>query len=257
MKKGLKLICLMVFFLTSLLASPKKECEKKGDNFIFIKDECINYKTFLGNSEGLNIIVHGTWDEGTDVLSTYTAFAEDIALRSDVTTVVVAFPGYSESSSKKLKSIASKEQKNLAATKEYIEFFVSLVESLKKEFESKYTTVIAHSAGCMLSATSLGFKDNLFENLLCAGGVYDIHKKTDQKGLISAIDVVDKISKDINFVIVYGTEDSVSTPKMNKDFYKIAKNKGLNVKLVEAKNASHMQLEMTGESIDAIENFFE
>lgn len=250
-------IILSSVLFTSLFANPKKICNEKGDNYIFVKGECINYKTFLGDSEGLNIIVHGTWDEGTDILARYTSFAEDVALKSDVTTIVVALPGYSDSTSNKLKAIGSKEYKNLAATKEYVEFFALLVEELKKEFESSYTTIIAHSAGCMLSATSLGFKKDLVDNLLCAGGVYDIHKKTDKKDLISAVDVINKISKDTKIVIVYGTKDTVSTPKMNKDFYEIAKKKGLNVKLVEAKDVPHMELEMTKSSMEAIEDFFE
>lgn len=44
---------------------------------------------------------------------------------------------------------------------------------------------------------------------------------------------------------------------MSKDFYNLAKKKGLNVELVEVKNATHMDLEMQKESLEAIENLFE
>ena len=50
---------------------------------------------------------------------------------SDISTIAVALPGYSKSSSNKLLPLSNKEVKNLAATKEYIEFLENLVESLK------------------------------------------------------------------------------------------------------------------------------
>ena len=52
-------------------------------------------------------------------------------MMSDVSTIAVALPGYSKSSSNKLLPLSNKEVKNLAATKEYIEFLENLVESLK------------------------------------------------------------------------------------------------------------------------------
>ena len=235
----------------------KDDCKSKGDDYVFAKGECINFKAFEGEKEGLTIIVHGTWDEGTDVIARYSPFAEDVSMSSEITTLAVALPGYSKSSSNKLKYIGSKTDKNLAATKEYVDFFVELVEALKEKYESKKTTIIAHSAGCMLSATAVGTKPNLVDNLICAGGVYDIHKKTSDKGLISAVDVINNISKETKIAIVYGTQDDVSTPAMNKEFYELAKKKGLNVQLVEAKNAPHMELEMTKESKEVIEKLFE
>jgi alpha-beta hydrolase superfamily lysophospholipase len=247
------LIVAALFFANSVFADVKSDCESKGDGFIYAKNECINYKLFEGDEEGLNIVVHGTWDEGTDIIARYSPFAEDVAMSSDISTISLALPGYSQSSSNNLKAIGSKEIKNLAATKEYVEFFAELVENLKQKYDSKKTTIIAHSAGCMLSATALGQKDVFVDSLLCAGGAYDIHKKApEQKGLISAVDVIDNISKDTNIMIVYGTADDVSTPQMNKEFYDLAKEKGLKVELIEAKDAPHMELEMTNEAKNAL-----
>ena len=65
------------------------------------------------------------------------------------------------------------------------------------------------------------------------------------------------VSKETKIAIVYGTQDDVSTPAMNKEFYELAKKKGLNVQLVEAKNAPHMELEMTKESKEVIEKLLE
>ena len=40
-------------------------------------------------------------------------------------------------------------------------------------------------------------------------GVYDIHKKSNDKKLISAVDVVDKISKKTKIVLIYGRADEI------------------------------------------------
>ncbi|RXI24823.1 alpha/beta hydrolase [Aliarcobacter trophiarum] len=232
--------------------SIKEDCNKKGEDFIYVQNECISYKKFDGDGEALNIIIHGTWDEGSDTLARYSPFAEDIAMRSDISTIAVALPGYSKSSSNKLISIGNKRSKNLAATKEYVEFLATLVESFKTKYNPSKITLIGHSAGCMMSATLLGVKPDLVNNLVCVGGVYDIHKKSDDKKLISAVDVVDKISKNSKIVLAYGTLDDISTPQTTIDFYNLAKQKGLDVKLIEVKDGVHIDLDMTTEVKNAI-----
>ncbi|MGH2277910.1 alpha/beta hydrolase [Aliarcobacter sp. ERUVET-7] len=239
-------------FVNYLFANTKDDCIKKGDGFIYVQNECIAYKKFNGEGDSLNIIIHGTWDEGSDTLARYSPFAEDLTMMSDVSTIAVALPGYSKSSSNKLLPLGNKEVKNLAATKEYIEFLENLVLSLKAKYSAKKITLIAHSAGCMMSATLLGVKPDLVDNLVCVGGVYDIHKKSNDKKLISAVDVVDKISKKAKIVLIYGTADEISTPQTTIDFYNLAKQKGLDVKLVEVKDGVHIDLDMTTQSKDSI-----
>ncbi|QKF58713.1 alpha/beta hydrolase family protein [Aliarcobacter lanthieri] len=248
-----KFLVLITLFVSSLFANiTKDDCIKKGEGFIFVQNECTNYKKFDGDGDSLNILIHGTWDEGSDTLARYSPFAEDITMMSDISTIAIALPGYSQSSSNKLLPLGSKEVKNLAATKEYIEFLVSLVEALKEKYSSSKINLIGHSAGCLMSSTLLGLKPNLVDNLVCVGGVYDIHQRSDDKNLISAIDVVDNISKNTKIVLIYGTEDDISTPQMTIDFYNLAKSKGLDVKLVEVKNGVHIDLDMTTESKNAI-----
>lgn len=254
MKKYLISLCL----LTSLFATDKASCENKNGSFIYAKGECIEYKKYDGeNDEALNIIIHGTWEEGSDTIARYSPLAEDIALRSDISTLAIALPAYSKSSSNKLLAIGNKKVKNLAATKEYVEFLGVLVENLKEKYKSSKITLIAHSAGCMMSATLLGIKEDLVDNLVCMGGIYDIHKRSDDKSLISAIDIVDKISKKVKIVLVYGTLDDISTPQMTKDFYKLAKQKGLDVTLLELKDLGHMDLDSASQTKEAIEKLLE
>jgi hypothetical protein len=53
-------------------------------------------------------------------------------------------------------------------------------------------------------------------------------------------------------VLVYGTADDISKPQVTIDFYNLAKQRGYDVKLVEAKGAPHLDLDMTDESVAAI-----
>ncbi|MBY0541394.1 MAG: alpha/beta fold hydrolase [Campylobacterales bacterium] len=260
-KKNLLLSSFIIASSLSLNAAiiSKDECAKKGDNFIYAGNECIEYKKFKGEVEGsLNIIVHGTWKDGTDTLARYAPFAEDISMRTDVTTIAVALPGYSKSSTNNFTSLSHEGVENLAAKKEYVEFLGELVKALKKKYEASKITYIGHSAGCMMGATLTGLKPMLIDNLVCAGGVYDIKKEKPQlKDAISIIDVLDKVDKQTKFVLIYGTADDISKPQTTIDFYNLAKSKGFDVKLVEAKDAQHIDLDMTTESIEAITELVE
>lgn len=244
----------------SLFASSisKDECLKKSGDFIFAGNECIEYFTSEGDTENsINIVVHGTWDAGTNTLGRYAPFAETLSMATDITTIAVALPGYSNSSTNKLKSLSDKDSKHLAATKEYVVFLGSLVKALKEKYESTTVNLIAHSAGAMMSGTLSGLEPNLLNNVILAGGRYDIHKIEKDKGFISMIDVLNKIDKKTNFLFIYGTKDKISKPELTKSFYKVALKNGLNVKLIEVKDAVHIDLDMTDTSVEAITSMLE
>ena len=240
---------------SSLFASnvSKEDCTKKGDNFIFAGNECIQFYKSKGDTEdALNIVVHGTWKEGTNTLARYSPFAENLSLQTDITTVAVALPGYSGSSTNNFKSLAHEGDGNLSVKREYVEFLASLVEALKEKFHATKVTYIGHSAGCTMGATMTGLNPHLVNNLVCAGGVYNIHEKEYGKNLISMTDVLHNVNKDMKMVLVYGAADDISKPQITIDFYNLAKEKGFNVKLVEAKDAPHLDLDMTDEAVNAI-----
>ena len=253
--KSKVLFSLLLGSSLSLFASnvSNENCVTKGENFIFAGGECIEYKKFDGDSEDkLNIIVHGTWPEGTNTLGRYGPFAESIAFQTDVSTIAVALPGYSNSSTNRFPALSHEGVNNLSANKDYINFLGDLVEALKEKYEAKTITYVGHSAGCSMGATLTGIRSELVNNILCAGGNYDVHKKSDDKSLVSIVDVLDSVSKDTKFVLVYGTKDEISKPEVTKEFYSLAKEKGFDVKLVEAKDAVHLDLDMTDASVKAL-----
>jgi len=234
----------------------EQKCNNKKGEYIFSGGECIEYASFEGESKDkLIVIIHGAWKEGTNTLARYKPFAENINLDTDITTVAISLPGYSGSSTNHIQALAhNKNALKMASSKKFIKFFSTLLQDLKTKYKAKELIVIAHSAGAIATATTLGYKPNLIEKAALAGGRYDIHKIKKDKNLISAIDYIDKISKTIKILLICGTKDIISKPKVTKEFYKKAKVKGLNVQLLEIKNAKHLDLDMQEKSVEAIEN---
>lgn len=244
----------LFFCAGSVFASVNESaCSNKGENFIFAGGECIQFAKSEGDTEGaVNIIVHGTWKPGTNTLGRYAPFAETLAMNTDITSIAVALPGYSKSSTNKLKSLSHEGEKNLAATKEYVVFLEALVKALKAKFEAQTVNLIGHSAGGMMSATLVGYNPELVQTVTVAGGRFDIHEKTEEKGLISIIDYIDNVKKDTKILLVYGTKDTISEPEVTTKFYELAKKKGLNVKIVKVEGAPHIDLDMSDPSVEAI-----
>lgn len=254
---GFFIICLTISSIQAKIVT-KNICLLKGNNFIYAGGECIEYHESLSdNKNALNIVVHGVWSEGTNVLGRYSTFADDLAIQTDISTVAVALPGYSGSSTNNLKSLGHKGSKYLASTKEYIKFLSELILSLKKRYKVKIINYIGHSAGAAMGATLIGYKPKLINNLVSAGGYFDIHKRSKDKELISAVDYIDNVDKNTKILLIYGTKDKISKPKVSKDFYNIAKEKLLNVKLVKVKDGIHLDLDMSDTSEEAIVEFLE
>lgn len=261
MKIRILFILIISFVFTTILSAKKideKECNTKGENFIFAGGECIEFAEFKGDNENsINIVVHGTWDEGTNTLGRYAPFAENLAMQTDITTIAVALPGYSGSSTNNFKALGSKEVENLAAKKEYLDFMADLIEKLRDKENAEFVTYIGHSAGGMMGATLSGYKPGLINNLVVAGGRFDIHKVSNDRTLISIVDFMDNIDKDTKYILVYGTKDTISTPDVTTDFYEKAKKQGLDVTLVKVEDAPHLDLDMSDECVEAIVKLYE
>ncbi|MCI0501283.1 MAG: alpha/beta hydrolase [Epsilonproteobacteria bacterium] len=262
-KKTITIVGLYLILGTQFLfadnAKIEELCEAKKGNFIYADGECIEFYKADGDKDGaLNIIVHGNWPDGTNIIGRYTPFVDNIAMATDTITVVVALPGYSKSSSNKLKTLAKGENNRpLAATKEYIHFMEELVISLKNKYDASTVNYIGHSAGAIMGATLSGKNPDLIQNIALIGGRYNIHEISKDKALVGATDVINDINKDMNIVLTYGTKDIISPPKVTKDFYSLAKSKGFKIKLVEVKDGEHVDLDMSDESVKSIVNMLE
>lgn len=250
-KLSLLLISLVLSTSFAFGAVNQAECKKQGDNFIFAGGECIQYAVSKGETEGaLNIVVHGTWKSGTNTLGRYAPFAETLAMNTDITTVAVALPGYSKSSTNQLQDL--NHVKYNVYTKDYIDFIADLVNALKKRFHASTVNYMGHSAGATLGANMIAKYPGIVNTLTAAGGHYslDKFKQEDRKNLYSIGDHLDQVG-DTKILLVYGTADTISKPKVTKDFYAKAKQKGLDVKIVKVQGAPHLDLDMSDKSVEA------
>ena len=260
---GKKLLIFTATLFLSLNLNAKNidtaECTNLGEDFIFAGGECIETRMFEGDSnEHLLIIVHGTWDEGTNTLGRYAPFAESMNMNTDLTTIAVALPGYSGSSTNNLPSLADKKvHTNQAGRKVYVEFLGELITVLKQKYEASKITLVGHSAGARMVATLTGLKPGLVQNVALAGGGYVVKAENKGKDLISFNDVIDSASKDTNYLFIYGTEDKISKPEVTTEFFKVAQEKGLKAKLVKVEGAAHIDLDMTDPSVEAITEMVE
>lgn len=230
----------------------KEQCSIKGENYIFAAGECIQYVSFKGEgTDSLNIIVHGTWKSGTNTLGRYAPFAETINMNTDITTVAVALPGYSGSSTNTIKDL--NHGGNSVYTKEYINFMASLIKALKEKFKATTVNYIGHSAGASLGVNTVALNPNLLQSVTAAGGRFnlDTFKKSEKTNLVTISDHLNSV-KDTKILLVYGTKDTISEPKVTKDFYELAKSKGINVSIVKVEGAEHIDLDMTDPSVEAI-----
>ncbi len=260
MKKSL--LTFVVLLLLAFNLEAKKidvnECKSLGDNFIFAGNECIEFNFFEGDTnEHIMVIVHGTWPDGSNTLGRYAPFAETMNMNTDLSTIAVALPGYSGSSTNNFSALAHEGVKNLSSNKEYIVFLGELIKALKDKYEAKTVTYVGHSAGARMGATLTGTNPGLIQNIALAGGSYTIKNEDKNKELISLSDVIDSVDKNTNFLFIYGTNDKISKPEVTKNFFKIAKEKGLKATLVKVEGAEHLDLDMTDTSIDAITTMLE
>jgi len=250
---------LLMFILTSSLLSEtvsKQQCNEKGDGYIYAGEECIQYVEFEGDKEdSLNIVVHGAWKNGSNTLARYAPFAETLNMNTDITTIAVALPGYSKSSTNNFGGLLNKGhgEPSLVGKKEYVAFMSDLILKLKTKYNSTTVNYIGHSAGAFLGATVTGYTPGLIQNIVCAGGGHNIHKSMkNTTSLISLVDVVNNVNKNTKFLIVYGTKDKISPPKRNINFHKFLQNNGLNSTIIKVNGAGHLDLDMTDTSVDAI-----
>jgi len=193
-----------------------------------------------------------------NLLGRYAPFADNLSMSTDITTIAVALPGYSNSSTNNFQALSHAGTKNLAANKEYIHFLSDLVKKLKENYKATKVNYIGHSAGAFMGSTLTGFSPGLISTMTSAGAGYDIHSKVkESKQLISLIDYIDNIDKETQFLLVYGTKDEISKPQVTIDYYNALIKKGYKARLVKVKNAPHLDLDMTDTTVEAVSDMLE
>ncbi len=235
------------------------QCNEKGNGYLSAGGECINYKAYEGDgNERLILVIHGSWKAGTNILGRYAPFAETLNMNTDITTVAIALPGYSGSSSNAMPALEHEAKPSPSATKEYVEFLGQMVEAFKTKFEADNVTYVGHSAGARMGATLMGVKPGLINQIALAGGGYVTGDDIKQyPNAISFMDVMDSADKEAKYLLIYGSADEISKPEKTINAYEKMKEAGFDVQLVEAKGAKHLDLDMTDASVNAITTMLE
>ncbi|MEA1914056.1 MAG: alpha/beta hydrolase [Campylobacterota bacterium] len=253
MNKSLLSLAACALLSLNAYAVDKDTCATQGDDFIYAGGECIQFHEAQGERENiLNIIVHGTWPEGSNTLGRYAPFADDLSMQTDITTIAVALPGYSKSSTNNFKALAHKGVKNLSKDKKYIEFLSQLVQGLKEKYEVKTVNYIGHSAGATMGATLTGYNPGLISLMASAGASYSVDDKKNTSNSIALSDFIDDKNITTKYLLIYGTQDKISKPEVTTRFYEKAKAKGMDVTLVKAQDAVHLDLDMSDASVESI-----
>lgn len=235
----------------------QSDCETKGDDYLFAGGECIQFSEFEGDgNEKLILVIHGSWKAGTNTLGRYAPFAETLNMNTDITTVAVALPGYSKSSSNAMPPLEHDAKISPSTTPSYIEFLGKMVKAFKDKYEASEVTYVGHSAGARMGATLSALQPGLIQNAVLAGGGYETKPKNKGEA-VSFMDVMDKADKNTNYLLIYGTKDTISPPKVSIKAYEKMKDAGFKVKIVEVKDAPHLDLDMTDTSINAITEMLE
>jgi len=253
-----KLLLLIFISLTLYSKSITKQMCQNQDDMIYIQNECINYFVEEGDVDGkLNIIVHGAWKDGTNILARYSAFASTVSMNTDITTITFAMPGYSKSSTNNLQGLLHDKKITRFGKSEYIDFLHEVFITFKAKYNAKEINIIAHSAGASLSATISAKYPKLIKNIFLAGGRYDLSNYKGQNNLISINNFINNIGTYTNYMVIYGTKDSISKPQISIEFYNKLKSLNKNVKLLEIKGHNHLDLDMSDESVEAISSILE
>ncbi|OPX26851.1 MAG: hypothetical protein B1H07_03315 [Campylobacteraceae bacterium 4484_166] len=231
------LIIVLVFVSTIFATGLKTDCEKKS-NFLYIKPECIQTYTAIGEQKNsLIVLLHGMWKPGANVIGIYGSFAEDLSMQTDKTVVAIAQPGYSGSSTYKFEAIM--KNKKQTKSKKYLQLLSNIFKQLKLKHKAKNLIVVAHSAGASMTTSIMTKEKNLIQTAVLAGGKY---KHID----------INKLEKKAKYILVYGDKDKISPPAFSVDFHKKLKNKNFDTVLMVIKDSGHAFLDMDDKVVDIL-----
>lgn len=251
------------------LVKYQKDCRnlqsKNSGAYIFANGECLKYKSFNGKkSDEINILIHGSWQRGQDPIGyRYSDLAESMAHSTSITSIALATPGYSGSTSNFYKDMSWKKGRVIPAEESFTKIMVSAIENLKKKYNAKKVNLFGKSSGAMIGGIISGYKPGLVDKYVLIGGAYNIYNTYRHNGwgkinpgLISSTNFVSKVKKDARFLIVAGENDDKASPLFAKNYVTYLNDEGIKADVLVIKGAGHSSLETNAEVLDATYTFF-
>lgn len=245
------------------MANYKKECNKlqQTGNFVFGRGECLNYYVVNGTKKDeINILIHGSWERGSDPLEDkYNYLADEFATKTSITSIALAMPGYSESTNNRYQDMSWRENKTvIPAEEEFIKIVSQAIQNLKNKYNAKKVNIYGHSSGAMIGGILSGYTPGLIDKYILLGGAYDIYHTyrfnnwgTKNSGLISSVDFVSEVDKNAKYLVIAGENDKKADPSFAENYVKLLKEEGIKAKVLVIKGVGHSGLEVNDEVLEA------
>jgi predicted esterase len=247
----------------------KKECnqikkEKSQYNFVFAEGECLNYSISKGmNNDKINILIHGSWPKGMDPLSIlFDEIAENLTKNTEITSIAIATPGYSESTSNRYSELSWGNNRIIPAEEEFIKIIAKAIEELKIKYKAKEVNLYGKSSGAMIGGIISGYKPGLIDRYILIGGSYDPYYTYKYNGWgtlgyghLTSVQYIPNVDKNAKFLLIAGEKDDKAPPIFAKQYKEQLNKAGINAEVVIIKDAKHSQLERNSEVLDVSYKF--
>lgn len=136
-----------------------------------------------------------------------------------------------------------------------VDTLAASIKKLKHFYHPKYTILIGHSGGAIMSSIILGRYPKLANGAILASTTYNIHKWAKQHNWgtyansLSPSDFINKIPKHDFVYIVSGTQDTDTYPEMAKEYYKALLKHGVKTKFFTVAGGTHNSVVLADSNI--------
>lgn len=197
----------------------KQSCLKK--NYIFTENECLETYVSKGNVKNKVIVIltGRSGNHGNPMLKT-PKMANYFNEKTNITTYVFAYPGYSKSTSN---NYGRHNYKTMyQGDKNYLKLIATALKEIKIKENANELYVFGHSIGGIIASSIAGQYPNLINKIVTYGTPYNMKEWYNDKdwGQYSGIQPIDAVNKiqNTSFLLTVGSNDKNAIPKYAKEY---------------------------------------
>lgn len=210
----------------------EKDCQTQkeitaNNNTVYAAGECIDFHMVEGDKkDSVIVIIHGSHTNGGNPMSWMPKWGRYISNATDITTYVLAMPGYGSSTSNRFGKMIWTDRLIPSARLNYIKFTIEILKKLKNKHKAKKLYVFGHSSGADLATAISALAPNLIYKTIAFAGAYDYHFYFKRWGNykpyaeIASVNYADKIVN-TKILLLAGKKDELSWPIFTKHYEKI------------------------------------
>jgi pimeloyl-ACP methyl ester carboxylesterase len=250
-------LLLIISVLSSCnVTSQNNNCEKKDAlNYITTQNGCLFFKVFKSDSitlkPNLLIVIHG--DAPFNPPSYQYKLSQKLSERVKNTIIVsVLRPGYKDNDGNK-----SDGKEGLTTGDNYTEAVINslteVIKELKIRFKPSKTIIAGHSGGAAISADIMSLAPDLVDKSILVSCPCDVEvfRKSmalkqpfyrawrDSVKSISPSNVVQKLNRNVDIVLIHGQQDDIVPFKIAETYYKQLTSNNIKAQLLSIENVGH------------------